>query len=82
LGVLISFSILFPNTARLRFDPCLLNVPSRLEYFNDIFNFKSPDGDSMVKIRLGLRSQSCNAVSILNTKIIFHEKLVEKRTFR
>jgi hypothetical protein len=64
LGVLINFSILFPNTARLRFDPCRLNVPSRLEYFKEIFNFKSPLGDSIDKIPVELRSHSRNAFSI------------------
>ncbi len=63
-GIHINFSILFPNTARLRFDPCLLNVPSRFEYFNEIFNFKSPAGDSINKIPFELRSHSRNAVSI------------------
>jgi hypothetical protein len=64
LGVVINFSILFPNTARLRLDPCLLNVPSRWEYFKEIFNFRSPDGDSMGKIPFDLRSHSRIAVSI------------------
>jgi hypothetical protein len=64
LGVLINFSILFPNTARLRFEPCRLKVPSRMEYFKEIFNFKSPLGDSIDKIPLELRLHSRNAVSI------------------
>ncbi len=64
LGVLINLSILFPNIARLRFDPCRLNVPSRFEHVNEIFNFKSPFGDSIDKILFELRSQSRKAVSI------------------